>query len=389
MLVTMDESGSVTNVEALTGPVAMRDLAVAAVRTWHYNPVIRGGHAVAAYTMALLSLGKYSSDLLKDPAVLDRLGALLEKFPPSEAQMLADLKQDSSVRSAGQDERNVGGGVEAFVPFLTPIGDFARPEWPDSFERDGIQGTVQMIVTIDGSGSVTNVEALTGPVAMRDLATAAVRTWHFNPVIRNDHPVAAYTTALLSHITSVGKHSFDDLKDPVARDREQALREKYARSDAEVLADVEQDSVGRTGRDRVEMLASLAKAAWLAGNANKAASYASELLTRREELLTSFRNGAIQDGNTVLGLVALGQGDTDKAKWYLLESARVTGTMLGMPRLALANALLQHGEKSTVLEYLNACHDHWLNSAEELERWIKAVSEGETPDFGVYSDLHA
>lgn len=152
-----------------------------------------------------------------------------------------------SIFSAGQEQRVVENSVEAFIPFLTPVGDIIRPEWPESFTRDGIQGTVQMLVTIDESGRVTSVEALAGPVAMRDLAMAAVRTWHFNPVIRNGHAVPAYTTELLTRYIPSLKHSFDDLKDRAAYERQQALKERFPRSDAQILADFEQDTTGTTG----------------------------------------------------------------------------------------------------------------------------------------------
>ena len=44
-----------------------------------------------------------------------------------------------SIFSAGQEQRVVENSVEAFIPFLTPVGDVIRPEWPESFTRDEIR----------------------------------------------------------------------------------------------------------------------------------------------------------------------------------------------------------------------------------------------------------
>jgi hypothetical protein len=293
-----------------------------------------------------------------------------------------------SVLSTCQQSRGIDSKVEAFVPDLTPIGNAERPSWQESTARD-LDGAVQMLVMIDESGTVVNVEALTGPAAMRDVAVAAVRTWRFNPVIRDGHAVAAYTTELLTHYIRSRKHSYDDLKNHAAYDREEALRERFPRTDIQVLADLEQNSIGTTGSGRVERLSSLTKAAWLAGDTNKAVSYANELLARVGELqLTMERNDAINDGNTILGLVAFRQGDVDKANWYLLESAKLPGGLaFSKPRMALANALLQHGETATVLEYLKLCRTHWMDSAKDLELWTKAVVDGKTPDFGVDAEV--
>src|SRR6266853_6241576 len=49
MLVTIDQQGLVTNVEALTGPEILRKPAMDAVRQTQFLPVIRNGHPVTSY----------------------------------------------------------------------------------------------------------------------------------------------------------------------------------------------------------------------------------------------------------------------------------------------------------------------------------------------------
>ncbi len=50
VLATLDAQGSVVQAEALSGPATLRGPAEEAVKQWKFRPVIRNGHAVAAYT---------------------------------------------------------------------------------------------------------------------------------------------------------------------------------------------------------------------------------------------------------------------------------------------------------------------------------------------------
>jgi hypothetical protein len=42
--------------------------------------------------------------------------------------------------------------------------------------------------------------------------------------------------------------------------------------------------------------------------------------------------------------------------------------------------LLAQGEKQVVLEYFELCRKFWKNP--KLDKWVEAVNDGETPDFG-------
>jgi hypothetical protein len=67
---------------------------------------------------------------------------------------------------------------------------------------------------------------------------------------------------------------------------------------------------------------------------------------------------AIHKGNILLGRVALRRGDLDEAKSRLLAAGRTPGSpqldSFG-PNMALAEELLQRGEKQVVLEYFDLC----------------------------------
>lgn len=49
--------------------------------------------------------------------------------------------------------------------------------------------------------------------------------------------------------------------------------------------------------------------------------------------------------------------------------------------MELAQHLLEHGERDTVLEYLQLCSKFWKDNDELLERWTVAIKSGKAPDL--------
>jgi len=150
-----------------------------------------------------------------------------------------------------------------------------------------------------------------------------------------------------------------------------------------VLADLEQDRGSSTGVERSWALPDLAKAAAAAGEYDKAAAYANELLQLDAE--DSNRGQAVHDGNMVLGLISLKKGDVDRARTYLLESGKSTGSAaLGSfgPNMKLAKELLEKGERDAVLQYFASCRKFWKMGSAKLDEWSASVRQGSIPDFG-------
>ena len=97
---------------------------------------------------------------------------------------------------------------------------------------------------------------------------------------------------------------------------------------------------------------------------------------------------AIHLGHTVLGLLALNEGDQTKAITELRES----GTTPGSPQLKsfgptmqLAKALLRNGQTDAVLEYLNECRVFWEMGGTWLDLWERKIREGQVPNFFQHS----
>ena len=137
--------------------------------------------------------------------------------------------------------------------------------------------------------------------------------------------------------------------------------------------------------DRDYLLEDLAKTALAAGEVEKAREYAESMLDRSSRGWN--RGILVHHGNVTLGRIALAEGDVAEAKRRLIMAGGTTGapTLNSFgPNMALAEELLEHGEKQTVLEYFELCSQFWNTdrAKEKLRRWSEQVETGSIPDFG-------
>jgi len=146
-------------------------------------------------------------------------------------------------------------------------------------------------------------------------------------------------------------------------------------------------------------LQDLARVALEADAPEKARQYATQLLKiaahHREKTFGNF----VHRGHSILGRLALRDGDVEAAKRHLIQAAQAPRSpqldSYG-PRMILAHELLALGEQQIVLDYMETCRkfcatsglggrlESWTNEKRkaELTRWITDVSQGRTPDFG-------
>lgn len=99
--------------------------------------------------------------------------------------------------------------------------------------------------------------------------------------------------------------------------------------------------------------------------------------------VASFRSVIIHRANNILGLIALASGDVDTAKDYLRRSVVSLGPLPSSyyPYIRLARELLGKGERVAVLAFLQECARLWALENHQLENWIYALKQGETPDL--------
>jgi hypothetical protein len=154
----------------------------------------------------------------------------------------------------------------------------------------------------------------------------------------------------------------------------------------EKLAKLEQGAP-IAGKERFYALSGLAKAAFDAGEFDKAERYARELLSAAVGNEKDWNYGnAIFFGNMVLGRVALRRdGNVGLAKTLLITSSTTIGSpqlnSFG-PNMSLAKDLLAQGERDTVLEFFARCRAFWKMGGAKLDEWTAMVKGGGIPEFG-------
>jgi hypothetical protein len=115
---------------------------------------------------------------------------------------------------------------------------------------------------------------------------------------------------------------------------------------------------------------------------------AGELARRTLKIAESFKDdwnygNAIHYGHTVLGLLALRNGEVQLAVTELRESGNTLGSpQLGSfgPTMRLAKELLEHGRSQDVLEFLLQCQSFWKSGGRWLSIWEKKITRGVVPN---------
>lgn len=129
---------------------------------------------------------------LKDLTVVD----LAAEPPPDED--LSDLSEGAGTAPPA----GAPAGAPAIPPEPAPgllespsVLTRVDPTYPDAARRAGIEGTVELEVSIDASGKVTDVEVARGlPFGLSESAVDAVRRWTWKPARTASGPVASRKT---------------------------------------------------------------------------------------------------------------------------------------------------------------------------------------------------
>ena len=142
----------------------------------------------------------------------------------------------------------------------------------------------------------------------------------------------------------------------------------------------------KTDESRFYALDGAAKESFQSGHVEDARKYAKELLDMSSRFKKDWNYGnAIQDGNLVLGRIAVKEGRIDEAKKFLIEAGKSKGSpqmdTFG-PNMSLAKDLLEKGEREAVLEYFELCRKFWEMHRGRLDEWSALVKQMQVPDFG-------
>jgi protein TonB len=131
------------------------------------------------------------------------------KEPDSpEPAFASNLAADLGVSIPGGDGSPFGKGHPATVvhpPTLSSVrlpSKFAEgrliyqtiPQYPAIAKAAHQQGTVVLQATISKSGTIENLQAISGPAMLQQAAIDAVKTWRYRPYLLNEQPVEVETT---------------------------------------------------------------------------------------------------------------------------------------------------------------------------------------------------
>ena len=120
---------------------------------------------------------------------------------------------------------------------------------------------------------------------------------------------------------------------------------------------------------------------------------ARELAERTLEIAGSYRSNwnygnAVHFAHTVLGLLALNEGDVALAVEHLQKAGATPGSpqlnSFG-PTMQLAKALLRSGRSEPVLAYFEQCRSFWKMGSVWLDLWREKVRAGGIPNFFMHS----
>jgi protein TonB len=129
---------------------------------------------------------------LKNLTVID-----LEGEPPPDEPLDELTGEDAASEESPAPSRPSPAPAVAGVPAAgllegPTLTSRVEPLYPDLARRAGIEGTVELEVSIDPTGAVTDVEVVRGlPLGMSEAAAAAVHKWKYKPARTAAGPVAS------------------------------------------------------------------------------------------------------------------------------------------------------------------------------------------------------
>lgn len=124
-----------------------------------------------------------SEGLSRSEQQIQQLPASIEQPAEDQAEILAAAAQSHGDAATSVIQPDSPALVQASSP----------PEYPPEERRRGIQGTTILIVSIDASGTLTDVqvEESSGNRNLDRAAVQAARQWRFNPEIKDGYPIAS------------------------------------------------------------------------------------------------------------------------------------------------------------------------------------------------------
>lgn len=222
----LNDRGAVIDARVVSGPEPLRKAALKSVLEWHYAPQTQSPVTVAIdftqpqQPLSLSKSPKIESGTLTHIQFSDVPSgvrdSVMNRLPVREGQvyqtdMLPSIRKavfeaDEHLRLE-QNKTVIDGRTEfalniSYAPQSIRVGGNMQsaklitrilPVYPPSAKQDGIQGKVRLNVSINKDGTVQDVELVSGPPELVDVAMDAVRQWIYQPTLLNGVPVGVLT----------------------------------------------------------------------------------------------------------------------------------------------------------------------------------------------------
>jgi TonB family protein len=167
--VTIDESGSVISVRAISGHPLLQAAAVEAAKQAKFAPTLLDGNPVKV------------------------TGVINYNFVPEQQVVINDKGEAETVPCVS----NTDGASDETAP-ATPVNGgvlngraikLLKPEYPAAAKEAGIEGAVKVRVVIDEAGNVVTAEAVSGPEQLHASCVSAALGSEFTPTKLKGQPV--------------------------------------------------------------------------------------------------------------------------------------------------------------------------------------------------------
>lgn len=200
--------------------------------------------------------------------------------------------------------------------------------------------------------------------------------------------MASGQTLLGSHMSTLMTYEEQTEETPFSAEDEAAILQVYLKRAPEKL---EKLAAAEGDAEAFVHLPSAAAAAFHLGRFSEAREFAKRGLALAPLFHENWNYGnAIHVGHTVLGLIALNDGDEITAIAELVASGETSGSpqlnSFG-PTMQLAKALLRGGYAEPVLGYLEQCRAFWEMGGVWLSLWERKVRDGSVPNFFQHSHV--
>lgn len=175
---TIDKTGKVENLQAISGHPMLLPAAIEAVKQWTYKPFLVNGDAMIVETQITLDF-HCSAPITPQGVVGDQPGGIAPSNGSTEPIPAAHpLPRRFRIAPSYAGSR---------------LTHKVSPEYPPQAKAQHIEGTVVLTIVVDRHGSVANVQLISGHPALAPAAIDAVKRWKYEPYLLNDKPVEIET----------------------------------------------------------------------------------------------------------------------------------------------------------------------------------------------------